>query len=292
MREFAESRRAFNPRSVWAVVGKEFLDNVRNRWIIAITAIFIILTLVISYFGAAMTESRTGFQGLADTVAGMLSLEALLVPILGLMLGYGAVVREKEQGSIQLLLSMPITRLETILGKFLGLAAVMLAAILLGLGVAGGIIMAFIGTEGWQDYVVFILGSMIFALAFLSVGLFLSTIAKRRSTAMGLAVFFWFLFVMIFDTILFVVWVATGGSLADILSGIYSFPDWYFTAGISNPYAAFGYFAMRAFDITVLFGFAIELPAYVSVGTATLSMALWAVVPLGLSIWRFQRQDL
>ncbi|MEE9237244.1 MAG: ABC transporter permease subunit [Thermoplasmata archaeon] len=289
----AEERRgAFEPRAVWIVMGKEFLDTVRNKWIIAISAIFVILTLVVSYFGAAQTGGGAGFQGLSDTVTGMVGIEVFIVPILGLMLSYAAVVGEKEKGSILLLLSMPITRLETILGKFLGLASVMMAAILSGLGIAGAIIMVTAGTEGWENYLLFILGSMVFALAFLSVGLLLSTITKRRSTAMGLAVFIWFFFALIFDLVLIGIYVATGGSLSFQPGQQPMLPNWYYAVASTNPVDAFQFFTMRAFGITQTFGAPINLPSFVTLSTSALSILLWAAIPLGIALWRFQRQDI
>lgn len=284
---------AIDPRALWVMLKKEFADNVRNKWIIAISAIFIILTLVVSYFGAAQTEGRTGFQALSETVGGMQSIEAFLVPILGLMLGYAAVVGEKEQGSILLLLSMPITRLETILGKFFGLAAVMIVSIFSGLGIAGAVIMISAGSQGWESYIAFILGSFLFALAFLSVGLLLSTVAKRRSTAMGLAVFLWFFFAMIFDIILLGVYVGTGGSFGLGPGGqMMTLPDWYYAVSLANPVSAFGMFVMILFNIREAFGLSVRYPSFVTLATTASSMVLWTVIPLGLSLWRFHKHDL
>ncbi len=284
-------RRPLDLKAVWALLKKEFLDSVRNRWIIALSAIFIILTLVISFFGAAQAGGGIGFQGLFETVAGMTAISTILIPILGLMLSYAAVVGEKERGSILLLLSMPITRLETILGKFLGLGAVMLAAVLSGLGIGGIVIMAFAGTEGWENFVVFLLGAIIFALAFLSVGLLLSSLTKRRSLAMGLAVFLWFFFAFIFDLIILGVFVATGGSFPSPGQALV-LPDWAAAAQLVNPVDAFSSFAARAFGITSAFGFPLELSDFVTIGTTTLSLALWALVPLIVAAWRFRGQDL
>ena len=283
-------RRPLDLRAVWALLKKEFLDSVRNRWIIALSAIFILLTLVVSFFGAAQAGGGIGFQGLFETVAGMTAISTFLIPILGLMLSYAAVVGEKERGSILLLMSMPITRNETILGKFLGLGAVMLAAVLSGLGIGGLVIMAFAGTEGWENFVVFLLGAIVFALAFLSVGLLLSSVAKRRGIAMGLAVFLWFFFAFMFDLIILGVFVGTGGSFPPTPGQ--ALPDWVYVAQLVNPVDAFGSFAVRAFDLSTAFGFPLELPDFVSIGTTGLSMALWALVPLGLAAWRFRRQDL
>ena len=271
---------------------KEYLDNVRNRWIIALSAIFIVLTLVVSYFGAAQAGGGTGFQGLMETVVGMTAIAQILVPILALMISYAAVVGEKERGSILLLLSMPITRTETILGKFLGLGAVLLTAVLSGLGIGGAIIMAFAGTEGWENFLVFLLGAIIFALAFLSIGLLLSSLTKRRGIAMGLAVFVWFFLALLFDLILGGILVATGGSFIPTPGEPVTLPDWFFAAALFNPVEAFSSFAALAFDITEPFGFVLELPDFVTLGTTSLSIVLWALIPLGLAFWRFRGQDL
>ncbi|MFQ5986354.1 MAG: ABC transporter permease [Thermoplasmata archaeon] len=283
-------RRPLDLRAVWVLLKKEFLDNVRNRWIIALSAIFIVLTLVVSYLGDATTGGGVGFQGLSDTVVGMAATAIILVPILGLMLSYAAIVGEKERGSIQLLLSMPVTRLETLLGKFLGLGTVMLVAVLSGLGLGGVVIIAFAGIEGWENFLVFLLGSVVFALVFVSVGLLLSSLTRRRGTAMGLAVFLWFLFVFIYDAILAGILAVTEGEL--VLPAGTEFPNWYWAGQIANPVDAFGLFGIRAFGLTGVFGFPITPPDFVTVELTAFSMLVWAVVPLGFAFWRFRGGDL
>ncbi|MFQ5986103.1 MAG: hypothetical protein ACE5KQ_01945 [Thermoplasmata archaeon] len=104
---------------------------------------------------------------------------------------------------------------------------------------------------------------------------------------MGLAVFLWFFFAFIFDLVLVGVLVATGGSLFPLPGEQFAFPDWFFAASLANPPDAFQSFASRAFNVTGAFGVPIELPDFVTIGTTSLSMTLWAVVPLTLAIWRF-----
>jgi len=65
-----------------------------------VTAIFIFFTFVITYF------------------ASLVSLAIYLVPLISLILGYDAIVGERERGSLDLLLALPITRLELLLGKY------------------------------------------------------------------------------------------------------------------------------------------------------------------------------
>ena len=284
------ARLPLNLRSVWVVARKEFLDNVRNRWVVAISGVFVVLALVVSYFGAAQAQGRTGFRGLGATVLGMQNLQGLLVPILALMLGYGAVVGEKEQGSMLLLLAMPISRLEAMVGKFLGLGSVLAVALASGLGAAGAVIAAAAGAEGLGSYLVFVLGSLLFALAFLSVGLLASTVAKKRSTAIGLAILLWFFFVVIFDTILIGAYVAGGGTFTPGSRSL-DLPDWYHAIAMGNPRDAFGMFAQLAFGTTEVFGVSVRLPGFVTLGGTALSMLAWTAIPLALAIWMFQRQD-
>lgn len=278
-------------RAVWVVAKKEFMDNVRSRWILGITGVFISLTLVMSYFGAAQGQGRTGFQGLAETVLGSISIATILVPILGLMLGYATIVGEKEQGSLLLLLAMPITRTEVLVGKFLGLGTVMAVSVVSGLGISGLIIAGAVGPAGLGSYALFVGASILFSLAFVAMAILLSTVARRRSTAVGLAVLVWFAVAVIFETLLFGVFIATGGEF-DFFGGTVDFPGWFYAVQLAIPTDAYGYLAMTLFGLAQAFGFRIVVPDFVNPWTAALSLVVWTAVPLGLALWRFRRQDL
>lgn len=279
-------------RAIGVVLGKEFVDNVRNRWILGLSLIFVALTLIVSYFGAA-SGGGVGFQGFNETLVGMLSIVSILVPILALMVSYASVVGEKEGGSIQLLLSTPVTRRQALLGKFLGLSAVIITSIVAGLGIAGIVIMAAVGTEDWPKFLAFVGGTILFALVFVSLGFLLSTTAKRRSVAVGLALLIWFAFSIIWSLIMTGLLAATGQELFLVPSPEpILYPDWFYIGGLVNPAQAFGYFAALLFDITGGFGFFYVIPDFVTLATTSVSMVLWTVVPLVVALWIFQRQDL
>lgn len=278
-------------RAVGIVLQKEFLDNVRNRWILGLSAIFVVLTLVWSYFGATQTGGGAGFQGFSDTIFGMLSITIFLVPILSLMLSYGSIVGEKESGSVHLLLAMPITRPQALVGKFLGLAAVITISVVAGLGIAGAVIMAFAGTEGWPNFLAFIVGTILLSLAFLSLGFLVSTVAKRRSVAVGLAVLIWFIMAVIFDLVVLGIHVAAGGDFSFLPGQQIVFPDWFYVVTLANPVDAFGYFASRVFNFTGALGFEYLFPDFLTVWTGVASMTLWALFPFLAALWLFQRQD-
>jgi len=86
---------------------------------------------------------------------------------------------EKRSGTIELLLTAPLTDLQIILGKFfgaMGLYAAMLALTLLHVGV----LFAF-GNPEWRPIATTYLGLLLMGGCFVSVGLFISSLTKNQS---------------------------------------------------------------------------------------------------------------
>ena len=105
---------------------------------------------------------------------------------------------EKRSGTIELLLTSPLTDLEIIFGKFLGalaLYAVMLAVTLVHFGV----LFAF-GNPEWKPLLTAYLGLLLFGGGFISIGLFISSLTKNQIVA-GAATFSVFLLLWVIDWI-------------------------------------------------------------------------------------------
>src|SRR5690606_21789624 len=118
---------------IFTIAGKEFRDRIRNRWVLAVALVFTVFAPVIAYFGGAQ-QGAVGFRSMEFSIASLVSLVIYLIPLIALMLGFVAIVGERERGSLNLLLSMPITRFELLLGKYLGLAAALAVSTLAGFG--------------------------------------------------------------------------------------------------------------------------------------------------------------
>ncbi|MCK5292072.1 MAG: ABC transporter permease [Thermoplasmata archaeon] len=274
-----------NWKGMLTVVKKEFIDSVRNKWIIAVTIIFVSLALLVSYFGSAMQLGETGFQGFLVTIVLIMAISVLLVTMIALMLGYGAIATERERGSLDLLLTMPITRTEAVVSKFIGLATVLFVSIFVGFGLAGIVIAAVAGAADFPKYLLFLGATFMVGLAFLSVAFLLSTVTKRRSTAMGGAVLLWFFFILIYDIVLIGVFVATGG---DLFTPGSSLPDWYYAAELFSPSSAYG----MATSL-MLGGNASEiLPGFVNGFSTVGSLLAWILIPLVIAIWVLNRRDI
>lgn len=276
-------------RAILALAQKEFLDSVRSKWILVLGGLFLSLTLIFSYFGAA-SSGETGFSGFASTAGAMQGTVTIFLPIMCLMLAYASIAGEREQGSLQLLLSYPITRTEVVLGKVIGLGAVASAAIIGGLGISAIIVAAAAGTDHWESFLMVLGAAVLFALAFVAVGVFFSSLTKKRSTALGVAIFLWFFFFLIYQLLLFGLLVASGGFDPGAgPPGSLALPDWFYMAEMFNPGQSFGYFAALAFANP---GQQSSLPGFVTMGSTVLVLVLWTVIPTALAILGLRRKDL
>jgi gliding motility-associated transport system permease protein len=105
---------------------------------------------------------------------------------------------EKRSGTIELLLTSPLTDLEIVLGKFLGalgLYAVMVALTLIHFG----LLFAF-GKPEWKPLATAYLGLLLFGGCFIALGLFISSLTKNQIVA-GAATFGVFLLLWVVDWI-------------------------------------------------------------------------------------------
>jgi len=267
-------------RQIFAVAMKELRDRLRNRWVIAIALVFAALALVIAYFGGAQ-QGAVGLRSIEFTIASLVSLVIYLIPLIALLLGFDAIVGERERGSLELVLTLPITRLELLLGKYLGLAAALSLSTLVGFGLVAVLLVAQTGTAGLEPYLGFMFSSVLLGLAFLSLAVMLSVLASDRARASGLAIALWFFFVLVFDLLLLGLLVASGGEAGGA---------WFPYLLLLNPADVFRILNVFSLDeVRNLYGLASIVPsALAKPWLMGLVMLGWIVAPLGIATWRFR----
>ena len=123
-----------SPTNVLILLQKELRDGLRNRWLWLFAVALGVLALALG--GLALSQTG-GVLGFSRTVAGLVNLTLLLVPLLGLALGAQSVAGERERHILPYLLAQPLSRAELLLGKYLGLVLALGAALGLGFGAAG-----------------------------------------------------------------------------------------------------------------------------------------------------------
>jgi len=187
-----------DPRNVAIVAAKELRDAIRNRWFLLYAGIFTVLAVALSFL-SSLGASTYGRVGYGRTTAVLVNLVALIVPLMALNVGAASIAAERERGTLAYLLAQPLDRGELLLGKFLGLACALAAALAGGFGVSAAAL-AIAGASGDVGSFGALVGlSMVLAVSMLAVGLLVSSLAPRASMASGSAVAVWLTMVLLTD---------------------------------------------------------------------------------------------
>jgi Cu-processing system permease protein len=182
--------------TIRTIAWQELIINIRNRWVIIFTFVFCALIVAVSYFGM-MTEGFSGMESFTRTSASILNLVLYIVPLVALTMGTLSFTGDK--GSTELLFSQPVSRVEVLAGKLLGVFSSIALSTLLGFTLAGAIIVANVGVDGLTRYLSFVLLTLLLSLVFLSIAVLVATVSKRKVKAFGISLFLWFFFVLFYD---------------------------------------------------------------------------------------------
>ena len=239
---------------------------------LAVALVFAVFSLVIAYAGGAQ-QGAVGLRSLEFTVTSLVSLVIYLVPLIALLLGFDAIVGERERGSLDLLLAYPITRGELLLGKYLGLSLALALAMLAGLAAVGVMLVYQFGSKALFHYAGFVLSALLMGMSFLSLAVLVSVVARDRTRASGAAIVLWFLFVLVFDLVLLGVLVATAGHYGGDI-----FP-YLLLLNPTDVFRILNVFSTE--DVRSAYGLVNMVPPLVSnIGVLTTVMLGWIVVPL------------
>lgn len=274
-------------RSVFTVAVKEYRDGLRNRWVLASTALLSLFAIGLAYFGAA-ASGEVGVTNLSTTIVSLASLAIFIVPLIALMLAYDTIVSEDEQGTLLLLLTYPLSRGQMLMGKFIGHTAILATATVIGFGVAG--LLVAVETEGladpelWQAFGFFILSSLLLGCVFLAIAQLISVWAGEKSIAAGVSLIVWFWFVLVFDLLLLGLLVMARGQEGGWLSYLL----------LLNPTDIFrlanfsGFEAARSYTGLIY----LAVGPWFRPGVLLGLLVAWIIVPLLLAQWRFRRRSL
>ena len=278
-----------NPKAIYTIAKKEFLDNIRNKWIILLTALLFLLVIVFSYLGGKGTLGN-----MQTTVVALLSFSSILIPLIAIILGFSTISGEAESGALYVVLSYPITRLEVLLGKLLGLGSVIVFAVLTGFGIGGIIITATVGGESWLGYLGFMGLTILLGFIILSLTVCISAYCKRRITSIGggLVIFFWS---MIIGSVFLGILYGSGYDVSSFQTGnMTNIPDWYFLETFFSPPDLNQMTVMRAFGVQdiKMMGISFSLPEFLGTGFLLLAHFIWLIIPIILGYYFFKKRDI
>ena len=273
---------------VWIITGKEVRDSLRNRWVLAATVLLAALALSLGFLGSTPTGS-VKVDPLTVTVVSLSSLSIFLIPLIAMLISYDALIGEIERGTMALLLSYPVSRVQILAGKFIGHIIILTLATAAGYGLAGIALQLANGgidIAAWKPFALLIAASVVLGAAFLAMGYVISAKVKERGTAAGVAIGVWLFFVVIFDMTLLGVLVADSEQTitAPVVEGIL----------LLNPADIYRLLNLTGYENTAMYAGMAGLSEQISLTVPVLLAAqvLWVFVPLVLAAWIFGRRQI
>jgi Cu-processing system permease protein len=185
-------------------------------------------------------------------------------------LSHDAIVGERDRNTLGLLLSLPVGRFEVVVAKFTGRGIALVIAVTIGIGSA-----SLIASGHQGEILVSLLGpTLLLGLAFLAIGLLISSVVDRPGTAASLVVVTWFLLVFFYDLGLLALLVITDGGVSQgIIANLV----------LANPAGLYRVQLMEALsgpDVLASLGMAAALPGKSAIA---LIWAAWILGPVALS---------
>ncbi|RZH68719.1 ABC transporter permease [Natrinema altunense] len=294
--------------SVRAIAKKDFQDSIRSWLFWGLSVFFFTLMAVLAGFIAwAEPDDLTtlGFIGLVSQVC------KLVIPLIALVLGWKSIAGERETGSIKVLLSLPHSRKDVLVGKLLGRTAVL--SLSLGIGfVIGMLAVAFAVTEfSFPAYVAFLAMTILYGLAYMSIAVSLSSVT-RSTTMAGAAMFGVFvLFYIVWNSIRSALGLLmrrgyidgvsyTGTTFTGQQQEMTRLPDWALFIDMIDPGNAYQntitlFSGLSGENIGTTFNeaaFPNGLPFYLQDWFSLVILLFWIVVPIAVALSLFDRGDI
>lgn len=172
--------------------------------------------LSVAYLGEAQQVTQvyvnsprpSGLSSGPDFVVFFLAffLMGFLGPIMAVALSYDAVAKERFQGSMELLLVRPASRLGLALGKFLGTLATVAVPILGPVLAGAGVLTAITGKAPSSGFMLaFVAASLVLLALYVLITQVFSTVARSPGTAVLAGVLVWLFFNVLYSVVTFLV---------------------------------------------------------------------------------------
>lgn len=180
------------------VLKRELSLGFRNSWTYSFLILFTIFTGAILLLHSQI-DSVAGYTDMTGTIMNM---TLYLLPLITLLLGSFSLTSEKEDGHWGLLATYPLSTRSFLLGKWFGLAIILLTIIFFSFGLSGTLISLFSKPLPTETFILLITFSILLALAYLSLAFLIGAFSKNRWQALIWAISFWFVTIVIWPLIM------------------------------------------------------------------------------------------
>jgi Cu-processing system permease protein len=252
------------------IVKHVLLDLIRNRIIMAYT--FFLLAMSFGIFN--MDENAT------KGIMSLMNLVLIFIPLVSIIFSTIYVYNSSE--FIELLVAQPLKRKSLWLSIYAGLSSSLVLAFLVGVGIPVLIY------DGTSTGLTLLLSGVFQTLIFTGIALLASVITRDKAKGIGVSVLLWFFFTLIYDAI--------------VLTLLFRFSEYplekpMIALSMLNPVDLSRILILLKLDISALMGYtgAVFSEFFGSASGMLLSalvLFVWAIVPVWLSMKKFQRKDL
>ena len=276
----------------WITIArKEWHVARRSRTLLALSAVFLVLSVLTASLYAFVPEitaepgvSTIGLLGfLASPVT-------LFVAVTSAVVGYKSIAGETESGSGRLMLSLPHTRGDVVIGKVVGRGLVLILPVVVGLLVMLAVVFAGDVPFSLADYTIFVVVTLFFTLVYVALFVGVSATTTSTTQAATISILLLVVFEVAWDVIPLGAWFVASGF--QVPSGFFAGnfgvrPDWVAFMFQLSPSGAYqnviggflsGSSSSEAFFLTNWFSLIV--------------LALWALIPLTIGYAKYRFVDL
>jgi ABC-2 type transport system permease protein len=257
--------------STLLVAKKDVLESIRSLTLLGVVGGFTALLGFLTYYRIAMEDPGQPF-----VVAGMYSPVATVISVIGILLGYNAIVGERTSGSLKFLLGQPHTRRDVVLGKFIGRAVIVTVTVLVGFTAVAPHYAVLAESTSVRAYALLVGQMVLLGVVFVAIAIAFSAAVRSTTVAtwgaVGVAILFmfgWKVVVIMTESLL-----ASGNST----------PSWVLLFNRLNPKYALDPGASGVGSDAA--------SVYLEPWVGVVILGGWLLVSLGLGYLRFERGDL
>ena len=245
-------------------------DILKNKTIILYT----VLLFIISWSVLGLESNFT------KATLSLLNIVLLVVPMMSVI--FSTIYVYNSSQFVELLLSQPVPRSKVWFNIFLGLSTALVLAFLLGCGIP---ILLYSSIETGMSLII---TGCFLSVIFTSLAMLAAIFSRDRAKGIGIAIFLWIFFAIIYDGILLVL--------------IFQFAE-YPIEGIMatltaiNPIGLSRIFVLLQLDVAAMLGYAGAVFQQVfgsggGMGISLVILSAWAIVPFVWSLIKFNRKNL
>lgn len=182
----------------WATVIREMRMHFRSSWTYSFIAFLTLFVgLIMNMYG-----NMAGIGQYTKATGTLMNLLAFLLPLMALVIGAFSLTMEKEDGTRNLLFTYPISSIEWIAGKVIGLLIVLLTTLTFAFSI-GGIIGFVTGFHLEARSILMLFGySGMLVTLFLAISIVIGTVSKTRWQALTISISVWIVFVLAWPILL------------------------------------------------------------------------------------------